>query len=183
LNRAKPLPDPKLKRSFDASLERTRQLAGRVLARDPRNENAQLATVLRLGLQADYLGLIEKKYLASLSAMKEGRKVAQALIAGNPNSGDAYLALGVENYLLGQKAAPLRWLLRAGGAQADSERGVRYLLLTAERGHYLAPYARVLLAVAALRGRDTARAKVLLQGLDAEFPNNRLYAEEIARLR
>jgi hypothetical protein len=183
LHRAKPSPDPKLKQRFEAALERTRQVAGRILVREPRNENAQLATVFRLGLHADYLGLIEKKNLAALSEMKAGRKGAEILIAGDPNFGDAYLAIGVENYLLSLKPAPLRWFLRLGGAQTEKERGIKDLLLTVKHGHYLVPYARVLLAVAALRDKDTVRAKALLQGLAAEFPHNRLYAEEIDRLQ
>jgi len=41
----------------------------------------------------------------------------------------------------------------------------------------------LLLAVAALRDRKTGEAKMLLAGLSKEFPRNRLYAEELARLR
>ncbi|HYA18836.1 MAG TPA: hypothetical protein VEF06_15285 [Bryobacteraceae bacterium] len=181
--KVKPLPDPKVKVLFEASAEKGRAAAEATLARDPRNAGAQLASAIRYGLRADYSGLIEKRYLASLSEMKAGRAIAESLIAAHPDLGDAYLAVGVENYVLSQKAAPVRFLLRMGGAQTDYERGVRDVSLTAERGHYLAPYARVLLAVAALRDNNTARARTLLQGLVAEYPHNPLYAQELARLR
>jgi hypothetical protein len=180
--KVKPKPDPKVKLEFEASAEKGRVAAEAVLARDPQNADAQLASAIRYGLRADYDGLIEKRYLASLNEMKAGRVVAESLIAAYPDMGDAYLAVGLENYILSQKAAPLRLLLRMGGAQTDRERGVRDVSLTAEKGHYLAPYARVLLAVAALRDNDTSRAKTLLQGLIAEYPHNPLYAEELARL-
>jgi len=182
LKRAKPVADAKLKQNFDAALGLTQQLADRALARDPQNQNAQFATLMRLGLRSDYLALIEKRYLASLSDVKMSRGYAEKLIAANPNYADAYLAIGVENYLLSLKPAPLRWFLRVGGAQTDRERGIENLSATAERGHFLQPYARVLLAVAALRDKNFVRAKELLSGLAREFPHNPLYAQELARL-
>ena len=53
---------------------------------------------------------------------------------------------------------PFRLLLRLGGGQTNRTQGIDKLRLTAERGHYLAPFARLLLAVTALRDRDNARA-------------------------
>ena len=181
--REKARPDAAVKQSFYKSLARSQQLAEEILHRDPQNQDAQFATVLRLGLQSDYLALIEKHYMASLTEIKAGRILAEKLIASNPGYSDAYLAIGIENYLLSLKPAPLRWLLRADGAQTDKDRGLQDLAITAERGHYLMPYARILLAVAALRDHEVARGKELLQGLAQEFPDNPLYAQELARLR
>jgi hypothetical protein len=70
-----------------------------------------------------------------------------------------------------------------GGAQTDRERGIQNLTLTAEKGNYLNPYARLLLAVAALRSKDRQRAHDILAKLSSEFPHNRLYTEELARLQ
>ena len=150
---------------------------------NPGDANARFAEILRKGLHADYLALIERSYLSSLSEMKAGREQAEALIASHPEFKDAYLAVGVENYMLSLKPAPLRWALRMTGAQTDKEQGIRQLKLTAEGGRFLRPFARLLLAVAALRDRRTGEAKMLLAGLSKEFPRNRLYAEELARLR
>lgn len=181
-DRKKPEPDLNLKRSFDAQLKQTQVLAERVLAKDASNANAQFATLVRLGLHSDYLALIEKKYVNSLAEVKASRSMAEKLLAANPNFGDAYLAVGVENYLLSLKPAPMRWFLRMGGAETDKDRGIQNLTLTAQRGHLLLPYAQVLLAVAALRDKNTARARDLLEGLAKEFPHNPLYRQEIARL-
>jgi len=176
-------PDARTKQAFESQLARARQLADAVLAQEPRNPNALFASALTLGLRGDYAALIEKRNLAGLSYMKEARVLAQRLLATDPSYGDAYLALGVENYLLSLKPAPLRWLLRVGGAQTDKAAGLQDLRFTAEKGHYLAPYARLLLAVAALRDNDRDRARDLLEGLAREFPQNPLYVRELALLR
>src|SRR4051794_34790397 len=61
-------------------------------------------------------------------------RLAEKLLASHPEMKDAYLAVGVENYMLSLKPAPVRWLLHLSGAQTDKETGVRQLKLTAEGG-------------------------------------------------
>ncbi len=176
-------PDAEAKRGFEKSLRRGQRLASAVLAQSPEDENALLATVLLHGLQADYLSLVEKRNLPALSEAKQGRKIAQHLLAVHPDCYDAYLAVGIENYLLSLKPLPLRWILMLGGAQIDKQTGIDQLRITAEKGRYLLPYARILLAIAALRDRDSQTARQMLAWLASEFPNNKLYREELLRLR
>jgi hypothetical protein len=84
--------------------------------------------------------------------------------------------------MLSTKPLMMRWLLRAAGGQTDRAAGIEKLRLVAEKGHYLAPFARLLLAVAALRDRDVNRGRDLLAGLAREFPHNPLYRQELALL-
>lgn len=181
---SKPLPaDPAIKQLFDAALETTRQLAEPGLRQSPPDPNAMLATTLRLGLHADYMALIEKREFAALAEIKQARGEADRLLQNHPDIFDAYIAVALENYLLSLKPAPIRWILHATGAQTDRQTGLEKLRLTAERGHYLAPYAQMLLAVAALRENQPALARQYLKGLMQRFPANPLYGEELARIR
>ena len=140
--------DPAARQHFEGQLDAAKKLADARLARDPNDANALFASVLALGLRGDYLALIEKRNLAGLSYMKQGRALAQKLLAVAPDCYDAYVAIGIENYLLSLKPAPVRWILRLGGAQTDADIGLKDLRLAAERGHYLRPYARLLLGLA-----------------------------------
>ncbi len=182
-SRSRPAPNAELKRAFASQLAKARQLVQKALARDPRDVNALFSNVLAYGLEGDYLALIEKRDFQALKLMKEGRSIAERLLAANPACYDAYLAVGVENYLLSLKPAPVRWLLRISGAETDKAAGIEKLRITADKGHYLLPYARLLLAVAALRDNDRVRARALLQDLAANFPQNRLYRNELAKLQ
>jgi hypothetical protein len=134
------------------------------------------------GLRGDYLALVEKRNMAALSTIKSSRALAEKLLSQDPSYYDAYLAIGVENYLLSVNPAPVRWFLRLTGARTDKEEGLAKLRLTAQHGHYLAPYARLLLAVAALRDHNPGRARSLLTGLADEFPRNPLYRRELSRI-
>jgi hypothetical protein len=182
-HRPKVVPDPAVRQAFDAELAKAEQLAEGILAREPRNTGALFAKVLLLGLRADYQALIERHYLDSLKVMKNGRVTAEKLLSIEPAYYDAYLAVGVENYMLSLKAAPVRWVLQMGGAETDRDRGIENLRLTAEKGYYFVPYARLLLAVAALRQKDQKQARDILTGLARQFPRNKLYTEELARLQ
>src|SRR6266478_3131553 len=175
--------DPRLKALFDSEITLSETLAAKQLAKDPASVNALLAMTMVNGLRADYAALIERKDSASLSYTKKGRKLAEKLLMIDSRCYDAHLALGVENYLLGTKPAPVRWLLRAGGANTNRGEGLRELQLTAERGHFLKPFAKLLLAVAALRRHDDQNAKLILSELHREFPHNLLYERELARLQ
>jgi len=172
-------PDPAVKRKFDAALNATRRLA----ARAPQDPDCQFATILANGLHADYLALIEKRYSASFQEMKASRILAERLLAAHPEMCDAWVAVGVENYMLSVKPLPLRLLLRLAGGETDKALGIEKLKLASEKGHYLAPFAKLLLAVAALRDDDTWGARALLEGLVREYPHNPLYAQELARLQ
>lgn len=182
-NRAKQLPDPRVKQAFDAQMQKADSLANAVLARNPNDKNALFAKVLEYGLNGDYTALIEKRDLKGLSYVKQGRELAEKLLAIDPTCYDAYIAVGVENYLLSLKPAPVRWFLHMTGAQTDKDTGLQKLRITAAKGHYLLPYARMLLAVAALRDHQPEQARSLLEGLSREFPHNRLYASELAKLK
>lgn len=174
--------DAAVREAFMSELDQVDSLARARLSSDPNNRDALLAQVLANGLRSDYAALIEKRDLASLGYMKVSRKTAQHLLELDPSCYDAYLAVGVENYLLGVTPGPVRWFLRLGGAETDKRAGIEQLRLTAAHGRYLAPFARLLLAVAALRDNDNTTARSLLAGLSREFPNNQLYSQELARI-
>lgn len=176
-------PSPIARRDFEVALRRSEGLAEAILRQSPDDKIALFATVLRLGLHADYTALIEKRYFASLSEVKQARAKAEQLLATHPDCYDGYLAIGFENYVLSLKPAPLRWLLLMNGAQTDKDAGLAKLRVTAKNGHYLKPFAELLLAVAALRDKNQGEAKRLLSHLTAQFPGNQLYRDELKKIR
>jgi hypothetical protein len=175
-------PDPSAQKNFESSIQKSELLADRALMDSPRDEGALLAKVMNLSLRANHAMLIEKRQLASLSYMKNARTLAEKLLSIDSACYDAYLAIGIENYALGVYAAPVRWMLKVYGAQTNKSDGVAKLELAAEKGNYLAAYARLMVAITAMRDNDKARARELLEALTHDFPKNNLYMKELARL-
>jgi hypothetical protein len=171
--------DPALKRHFQDALASGRSLAGH----KPNDARAQFAALLCDGLESDYTALIEKRYAAAFGQMKAARQRAEKLLASDPSYYDAWIAVGLENYMLSVKPAALRFLLRMGGGETNKGLGLEKLRLTAEKGHLLAPFARLLLAVAELRDKHVEQARGILESLRREFPANPLYGLELARMK
>jgi hypothetical protein len=182
-NRTRPQPAPQMKTLFIREIDRAGHLADASLQASPADANALFAKALTFGLRADFYSLLEKQDLTALKFTKEGRIYADKLTAVDPDAWDAYLGTGLENYLLSLKPAPLRALLWMTGSQVNREKGLQQLRMTAERGHYLEPFAKLLLAVADLRDNNPAGARELLFGLHQRFPDNPLYLQELNHLK
>jgi hypothetical protein len=181
--RRKYVADPQRRIRFEELLTRGEGLARTTLAGDNRNRDALLAMTLVNGLRADYAALIEKQNLPSLHYTKQASTWADQLLAADPTCFDAHLAGGVSKYIVGSMAAPVRWFLRLGGVSGDKARGIAELQTTAAQGRLLAPFARILLAIAYVRDKNTQKARTELMTLQQDFPNNPLFARELARLQ
>jgi hypothetical protein len=181
-NRERLSPDPKAKRLFMEQIREADDLARRALALSPGDADALLAKSITLGLRADYDSLVEKKTLTPLEYTKQSREYAERLLSAHPDIYDAYLGPGVENYILSQKVAPVRFLLRLKGAQVNHQKGIDGLAKTAACGYYLEPFAKLLLTVAALRENNPSEATRLLEELHHRFPHNSLYVRELDRI-
>ncbi len=175
-------PDPQRRKAFLDANDKARRLAEARLARDKYDAGALLTLSLTTGMQADYLAVLEKKQIASLKYIKEAEEYAKRLVALQPDADDAYLALGASNYIIGSLPGYKRFFLWFGGIRGQKELGMEQLARTAKGGHYVRPFAKILLALACLREQQAARARVLLQELAAEFPENPLFARELALL-
>jgi len=179
-SRGKLTPNEDVRRSFEDHLDKASALADAALKQNPQDARALYVKTLVSGMRSDYALMIEKKDITALNYSKEASAYSKQALAANPHMYDAYLASGVENYMLSLKFAPIRWILNMTGASTSREEGIRLLKLTAGGGHYLAPFARMMLAVAALRENRPQEAKTILIDLKREFPMNAMYDRQLA---
>ena len=171
--------DPERDAAFLATNQRARRMAELKLAASPRDPDALLVLALTDGMRADFEALIEKHQKGSLSYIRRAEKEAGALLQVEPDNGDAYVALGAANYIIGCLPAYKRFVLWFGDIQGDRLAGMQQLQVAATRGLYLQPLAKMLLALAAVREHQPDRARALLADLTREFPDNPLFAHEL----
>ncbi|MGC2529672.1 MAG: hypothetical protein WA639_18125 [Candidatus Acidiferrum sp.] len=176
-------PDPQLRAAFFAADEQAQELAQRRLKTDLEDANALFAMALSVGMQADYASSIDKQQLDSLKKIREADVYANRLLAVAPDAADAYLGLGTANYVIGSLPGIKKFFLGFAGIHGDKKAGIQQLEIAAERGHYLRPFAKILLALAALREKKTEVARVQLTELAAEFPENSLFSNELSKLK
>jgi hypothetical protein len=176
-------PDEQRGREFRAAIMTAEDLAQRRLRTNSRDPDALFALTITTGMLADYTGLLEKHQLQSLKLTREAEKYAETLLTVSPGKVDAYVTLGAANYIIGSLPAHKRFLLWFGGIRGDRLRGVMQLQMAAMDGHYLRPFAKVLLALVARRENQPELARKLLEELSAEFPANPLFRRELALLK
>ena len=175
-------PDPLLRAAFFAANKRAQEVAQLRLKTNPDNPNALFAMSMSLGMEADYTSLIDKRQLDSLKKIREADTYSKRLLNVAPDAADAYLGLGIANYIIGSLPGPKKFFLGFAGIHGDKKKGMEQLEIASKRGHYLRPFAKTLLALTALREKKPEVARTEFTELVAEFPGNPLFARELAKL-
>jgi hypothetical protein len=152
------------------------------LKTNPHDAEALLAITMSDGMESNYDEIIERKQLTALSLMRQAEDEAKTLLAVDPSANDAYVALGTSNYVIGCLPGYKKMFLWFGGIHGDKDHGMDELQTAAQEGHYLRPFAKILLALASEREHQDVRAHELLNQLNKEFPENPLFAHELALL-
>jgi len=174
-------PDPVRMNSFREALTHARILAKQRLKTNPREPEGLFALTLAAGMESDADAILEKKQLDGLKRMKEANEHAKQLLAQHPDAGDAYVAPGIANYIIGSLNPGYRVALWFGGIHGDKKLGMEQVAKTVENGRYLRPFAKIMLALAARREKQNVLAQKLLRELSEEFPTNDTYAAEYAK--
>jgi hypothetical protein len=175
-------PDPAVRAKFLQAVSEARTRADAALAADPNDKMALLAMCITEGVTTDYMALVEKHQILSLTSAKKSNNYAQRLLKIDPNFYDAYLAAGFSEYMVGSLPFFVRWFVHFDNVNGDKKAGIEHVKIVANHGHFLKPFAKILLAIAALRDKRPRDAQKLLQGLTADFPQNPLFRTELAKL-
>jgi hypothetical protein len=168
--------------AFDGAVRKAQDLARARLKSNPRDADALFALTIAEGMLANYASLIDRKQVESLRLTREADIVARNLLAVSPGAADAYVALGTANYIMGCLPAYKRFLIQFAGFHGDRALGMQQLGFTAANGHYLRPYAKITLGLAAMREKQWDLARTQFEQLTAEFPANQKFARELAKL-
>jgi hypothetical protein len=174
-------PDPDLMNNFREAVERARVLSKQRLKKNPKDPEGLFGLALAAGMESDAYAILEKKQLDALKRLKEANENAKVLLAVEPDASDAYVALGVANYIIGSLNSGYRMALWFVSIHGDKKLGMEQLSKTADNGRYLEPFAKILLALTARREKQNALAQKLLLQLTQEFPSNPTYASEYAK--
>ena len=119
----KDAPDPELERQFASAVRRAEKLARARLVNQPKDPDSLFALTLVAGMQADDFFLIQRRQLESMRGLREADRNARILLAVAPNTDDAYVALGVGNYVIGCLPSYKRAVLWMGGIHGDKVLG------------------------------------------------------------
>jgi len=174
-------PNPQLMEGFDDAIRSARALAKQRLKNNQNDPEALYALTLCAGMESDSDMILRKHNLDAVKRLKEANTHAKALLAQQPDTYDAYVALGSANYIIGSLSVGFRAMLWFGGVHGDKKLGMDQVGKTAENGRYLKPFAKIMLGLAARREKQNKLAQKLFHELSEEFPESPQYAIEYAK--
>ena len=183
VDRRKLIPDPAIRAKFFQTVEESDKLANARLAVKPDDPDALLALCTTTGLVTDYAALIEKRRFGSFALAKKSHVWAKKLLDLKPPVVDAYMTFGTAEYIVGSLPFFFRWFVHMDNVEGNKKKGIDELELVAKQGRFAGPFARMLLAVIAMREKRPWDAESLLSSLATEYPQNSLIRKELARAR
>jgi len=175
-------PDPVIRTKFLKAVDDAQTRADAALAADPNDKMALLSMCISQGVTTDYMALVEKHQILSLAPAKKSNNYAQRLLKLDPKFYDAYLAAGFSEYMVGSLPFFIKWFVHFDNVSGDKKTGIHNLELVASEGHYLKPFAKILLGIVALREKRPRDAQKLLRELAANYPQNPLFRRELDKL-
>jgi hypothetical protein len=174
-------PNPARMQGFEEACGKARSLSSKRLKAQPRDPEALYALTLCAGMQSDADSMLLRKHYDALKHLKEANSNAETLLHDHPDAFDAYVAPGVAYYVIGSLSSSARFVLWFGGIHGDKQLGMSQVQKTADNGHYLKPFAQILLALSARREKQEVLAQKNLKELTEEFPGNSVYDTEYAK--
>ncbi len=182
IEKKKLVPDPDVRQKLFRTIEDAQGRATKILGSNPNDQNALFAMAVSQGVTMDYTALVEKRQMSSLSSARRANNYAQQLLKVNPQFYDAYLTTGLNEYLIGSLPFYVRWFVHFDGVNGSKDTGIQSLQLVARSGHYLRPFAKILLAMVYLREKQPHETQILLASLTSEYPENQLLRKELAKV-
>jgi tetratricopeptide (TPR) repeat protein len=174
-------PNPGRMKGFEDAIASARKIAVERLKNSPRDPEGLFALTLCAGMQSDADSMLMKRHYDALKHLKEANANAELLLRENPEAYDAYVAPGIAYYVIGSLPSSARFFLWFGGIHGDKKLGMSEVQKTADQGHYLRPFAKILLALSARREKMNELAQKNLRELNQEFPGNPVYQTELAK--
>jgi len=169
---------PQAKAEFIACIERSLQLSGAALEKDPDDVHAWYSSGVAHGLRANYAFLIEKAWIESLREAAASNKANKRVLSLQPQFTDSRLVVGLYEYAVGNLPFYMRMLGVVGGFHGNKGGGIRQLQDVAQHGTLNKYDAQIILAVIYRREHHPELALPLLQRASSQFPGNYLFRLE-----
>lgn len=116
--------------------------------------------------------MMDRKMLQAASDAKDGNQALQFVAEKNPKYYDAYLGLGVFNYMAGMIPKKLQWLTGILGFSGDRETGRKQLVMASENGIYTNTEAKFYLTLLSWREENYTAAESYANQLKDSHPNS-----------
>ena len=150
------------------------------LDKNPQDVEALYYSAAAQGLRAGYSVSVKRSFRKAIGDANGSIKLQKRVIKLDPNYTDAYLSIGLYEYVIDSLPFFWRTLARLAGLSGSKKRGIENLEMVVARGKYASDDARVLLIGIYGREGKPDRALELISYLANKYPRNYLFGVERA---
>ncbi len=172
--------DPKLDRTFRHWIGQAKTKALVLVNRNKNDPDALYYLGAVYGVLAGYEASTARKFFAALRNGSRSVELHQKVVKLRPDYYDAYLSIGLYDYIVGNLPFVVKALAAIGGIRGNKARGIRELQEVVEKSVQSADDARVLLLAIYQNENRPDDALRLLEELSAKYPHNYLIRLETA---
>jgi tetratricopeptide (TPR) repeat protein len=115
---------------------------------------------------------IDQNMLKAASDIKDGNKALTFVVEKNSSYYDAYLGLGIYNYMISMIPKKLQWLTSILGYSGDKEEGRKQLILASDKGTYTNTEAKFYLTLLSWREENYPAAEDYAKQLTSRHPQS-----------
>ena len=168
---------------FHKWTRQAKQLAEARLRKNPHDLEALYLLGAAEGLEAAFLGAVERKFMAAFRVGNDAVDHHRALLKLAPDFRDAELTIGLQNYIIGSLPLPAKMLVATMGVRGSKKRGLATLERVAAEGRWARDIARMLLIDLYKREKRWNDAMTMARMLSEKYPRNTLFKLQIADAR
>jgi tetratricopeptide (TPR) repeat protein len=167
--------------SFFEYLKKSELLANKILAKNRADKDGRYFLATVYGLRSSFAITIDHSLREAFSNGNKAYSGCRQLIEEDPNYYDAYLTVGIYEYVVGSIPWYLKWMAYVIGAHGNKKDGMEHLALASEKGQYIKNEAKLVEMVLDVREHKYSEGSALARLLADRFPRNFLFPLNIAQ--
>lgn len=157
---------------FQDGIARAQQHCDRILKKTPGHLEARYFQGAIYGIRAAYAMTVERRLNDAFKFGKQAYKTQLKVVEEDPGFADAYMSVGLYEYVVGSIPWYIKWLATIVGYRGSKERGLEYLGRAAVEGKFVADDSRVLQMVLFVREHRFEEALANISYLQEKHPAN-----------
>ena len=174
--------DQKRDREFNDLIRQALAATKAKLIKNPKDVEALYYNASALGIRAAYATSVKRSFTRSIGDANDSIKIQRQVIKLDPEYIDAYLSIGLYEYVIDSLPGGWKFLARLAGLKGSKEKGIEHLELVTKRGKYNADDARVVLLGIYSKENQLDRALEIISHMVEQYPRNYLFGVERASM-
>ena len=174
--------DAKHDREFNDLIKQAMAATRARLLKNKQDAEALYYQASALGLRAGYGTTVKRSFARAIGDANDSVQIQKQVIKVDPNYTDAYLSIGLYEYVIDSLPFSWRVLARLAGLKGSKKKGIEHLEMVTQKGKYTADDARVVLIGIYSKEGQSERSLEIISQLATKYPRNYLFGVERASM-